>query len=145
VLTPRAPHEQLGARTWTGERLGVIHLPAWATSQHVCRPSRGNRFACPNETGDDLTDEEILRGLAAAFQEGPTEDTRAQGAPASYQDNPYFDTIVRLPSGDIDRDVPLGIVSKRYRLVPYAELIDVVGAGLAALDLGDWESFDTHV
>ena len=56
-----------------------------------------------------------------------------------------MDAIVRLPGCGIDGDVPLGIVSKRYRLVQYAELIDQVGAALAACVLADWKSFETNV
>jgi hypothetical protein len=143
-MIPRAPHEQLGARTWTGERLVSFTCRVGDVTARLPTVVR-QPFRVPERRGDDVTDEELARALAAELEGKRTGGALSQGAPAPCPENPYFDTIVRLPSGHIDGDIPLGIVSKRYRLVQYAELIERVGAGLAALDLGDWQSFETHV
>ncbi len=63
------------------------------------------------------------------------------GLPAA---NPYYDVIVRLPDDRIRTEVPVGIVSKKYRLVQHAELVDGVIAGLEAADV-QWESLPTTV
>jgi hypothetical protein len=59
-------------------------------------------------------------------------------------ENPYYDLIVRLPDQHLATEMPLGIVSKRYRLVQHADLVDGVVAGLKNAKL-PWESLSTDV
>ena len=145
-MIPRAPHEQPVARTWTGERLVSFTCRLGDVTARLPTVAR-QPFRVPERRGLDVTDEEIARAITAELEDERTGNASSQGAPASCSDNPYLDTIVRLPmEAFFDVDIPLGIVSKRYGLVQYAELeIERVGAGLAALKLGNWQSFETNV
>jgi hypothetical protein len=58
--------------------------------------------------------------------------------------NPYYDMIVRLPDDDVRAEVPIGIVSKRYRLVQHADLLDAIVRSLHAASV-DWGSLRTNV
>jgi len=58
--------------------------------------------------------------------------------------NPHYDLIVRLPDRAFVDEIPIGIVSKRYRLVQHRELLDSVIAGLTDAKLR-WRSFRTDV
>ena len=59
-------------------------------------------------------------------------------------ENQHYDLIVRLPHQHLATEMPLGIVSKRYRLVQHAALVNGVVAGLEAAKLS-WESLPTDV
>ena len=59
-------------------------------------------------------------------------------------ENPYHDLIVRLPGQHDLTEMPLGIVSKRYRLVQHAALVNGVVAGLETAKIS-WESLPTDV
>jgi len=63
------------------------------------------------------------------------------GLPAA---NPYYDLIVRVPDQRLRTEVPVGIVSKKYRLVQHAELVNSVTAGLKSANVA-WESLPTTV
>src|SRR5687768_12742982 len=39
-------------------------------------------------------------------------------------ENPYHDLIVRVPRDPNQVEIPVGLVSKRYRLVQHSELLD---------------------
>jgi hypothetical protein len=58
--------------------------------------------------------------------------------------NPYYDVIVRRPDTAVSYEVPLGVVSKRYRLVQHGELLDGVIQGLRSARVA-WESLETDV
>lgn len=58
----------------------------------------------------------------------------------SYMDgNRYLDVIVRLPNEDYVWEVPVGIVSKRYTLVPHRELFYSVLDALRSVGVGKEE------
>jgi hypothetical protein len=59
-------------------------------------------------------------------------------------ENPYYDLIVRLPDQHFAAEVPVGIVSKRYRLVQHRDLVDGVVEGLKVAQV-PWQSLQTDV
>jgi len=76
----------------------------------------------------------------------PREFRDAGGLPAGRvgDANPYYDVIVRRPDTAVSYEVPLGVVSKRYRLVQHGELLAGVIQGLRSAQV-PWESLETDV
>jgi hypothetical protein len=48
--------------------------------------------------------------------------------------NKYLQTIIRQPTGDDDRRIPVATVSKRYALIQHVEVCNWLAEGLKALD-----------
>ena len=97
-VLPWSTLEHSDARTWTGERLVSFTCPLGEVTTRLPTVAR-QPFRVPERTGDDVTDEEFARALSAAAMHDQPEGGRTfSGAAGAYQDNPYLDTIVRLPS-----------------------------------------------
>lgn len=52
-----------------------------------------------------------------------------------FGENPYYDTVVRLPTDEREDPMPVGIVSKRYRLVQHREVLDTILHALRGTDI----------
>jgi Domain of unknown function (DUF932) len=53
--------------------------------------------------------------------------------------NERFDTIVRLPFGDDETFIPVGVVSKEYVLVPHDAVLDIAAEALKAVKISPCE------
>jgi hypothetical protein len=112
------------AETWQGERLVTYTCCLGSLADRLPRVERRPFTLAPAALSPDA-------GLGST-----TAPTNA--------DNPYYDMVVRLPDDTITTETPLGIVSKRYRLVQHGELLDGVVQGLKAAGLA-WEPLETDV
>jgi len=115
---------QAVAQTWQGEPL----------STYVCRL--------------DALAQRLPRMERRPFEVRPSESRRISapwlpGLPPQVE-NPYYDLVVRVPDQQIRSEVPVGLVSKRYRLVQHHELVEGVVNGLKAVKLS-WDSLRTDV
>jgi hypothetical protein len=64
---------------------------------------------------------EALTNLIPEFTRRPFAVPTNDGA-----ENPFFDTIVRLPMTLFEKEIPIGIVSKSYRLLQHREVMSLV-------------------
>jgi len=124
VQTDSGLEDQAGTGTWDGEPLVTYTCRLDALAAQLPRVER-RPFGL------------VAPSLPAASTLG------LPGLPPRVE-NPYYDLIVRLPDQHLAAEVPVGIVSKRYRLVQHAELVEGVVAGLKAAKLS-WASFPTDV
>ncbi len=86
------------AETWDGERLCCYTCPLGALAKSL--PSVERRPFVVTSSDADVLSPQL-------------------SSPSQLTENPYYDPIVRRPDRECKFEIPLGIVSKRYRLVPW--------------------------
>ena len=112
------------AATWEGERLLTYTCCLGALAARLPRVERRPFRLIPSGAPPDL-------------------GSRPTDVPVN-ADNPHYDVVVRVPDDAMKTEVPLGIVSKRYRLVQHGELLAGVILGLKAAHV-PWEPLETDV
>jgi hypothetical protein len=121
---------QFDAVTWDGEPLVRFECTLGELPTRLPIVIR-RPFTLASVPVSDMSDESFAGEIFAVLR---AEDLGLAAADPSAPpgQNPYRDCIVRLPGAGFDREIPLGIASKRYQIVQHHQVIGKVTGGLDA-------------